>query len=193
MKFLVILIFFVAFHCFSNVTDSLYLESINIQKTGMIILGSWSVLNLTSGAYGWSQYTGEDKYFHQMNFFWNTVNLGIASFALNDLFTKDISLMSDSTMLQNFFYIKKVLLINAALDLGYIGTGIYLRSRAKYSKNRSDILNGYGSSLIIQGSFLLIFDTVLYYVLDDIDLINSHKIKIVFDHFNSAIHFRYYL
>lgn len=69
--------------------DKLYAEfyqkSMRMNNTGMYVLGSWAVANLIIGGIGWNQNTGDTKYFHQMNFFWNTVNLSIAGFALYNI------------------------------------------------------------------------------------------------------------
>jgi hypothetical protein len=37
-----------------------------------------------------------------------------------------------------------------------------MTERAKNSENRRDMLKGFGQSVIMQGGFLLLFDTVLY-------------------------------
>lgn len=187
------LFFFYTLCSYSGVTDSLYSESLGINNTGMMILGSWSLMNIGTGIYGWKNNNGESKYFHQMNFFWNTINLGIASFALYNNYNTDILLMSDSLMVSEHLFIKKVLAINAVLDLAYIGTGVFLNSRANYSTKKADLYGGYGKSIILQGSFLLIFDSIMYFLMDDIDLINSGNVKIAFDHFSSSIRFVYQL
>ena len=44
----------------------------------MLILGSWAVGNMIWGGIGASQSMGENKAFHQMNLYWNSVNLIIA-------------------------------------------------------------------------------------------------------------------
>ncbi len=62
-----------------------------MNNIGMGILGGWALANITIGAYGWSQQSGQESYFHQMNLFWNTVNLGIAGFALYSNLTSDYS------------------------------------------------------------------------------------------------------
>jgi len=45
--------------------------------------------------------------------------------------------------------------------LGYIGTGLLLRHLSCQSENRGDLLKGYGNSLLLQGSFLLVIDLFL--------------------------------
>ncbi len=46
-----------------------YIKHLKTQNTGMYILGSWAVANIATGAYGWSQFGGDSKYFHLMNAF----------------------------------------------------------------------------------------------------------------------------
>jgi hypothetical protein len=60
---------------------------------------------------------------------------------------------------------EKTLLINSALDVGYIGTGFLLKYFSTKASQRNDLLKGYGNSLILQGGFLLVFDLVLYALL----------------------------
>jgi hypothetical protein len=52
-------------------------------------------------------------------------------------------------------------LINAALDIGYIGGGILMWRFSEKSK-KPELLKGYGQSVILQGSFLLVFDLIIY-------------------------------
>ena len=58
-------------------------RSISIQKTGMIILGSWATLNIISGTAGYYLSEGDTRYFHQMNAYIrlmkNGLNLSLAS------------------------------------------------------------------------------------------------------------------
>ncbi|MBN2611128.1 MAG: hypothetical protein JXB00_06190 [Bacteroidales bacterium] len=138
------------------------LESTRTNKTGMIVLGSWALANMATGAYGWSKNSGDNKYFHQMNFFWNTVNLSIASVALYNLYTTDFISMGQDEFLTRQLKLEKTLLINSFLDVGYIGTGFLLKHFSEKSSGRKDLLKGYGNSLLLQGGFLLVFDVVLY-------------------------------
>lgn len=139
-----------------------YKKSLQTQNTGMYILGTWALLNITTGAYGWKNYSGSSMYFSQMNLFWNTVNLSIAGIALYNNFQSDFSLLSQSEVLANHTRVENLFLINAGLDLAYIGTGFLLKHFSfKYPAN-SRLLAGYGNSVILQGSFLLLFDAVWY-------------------------------
>ena len=162
-----------------------YTQNIKINNTGMYILGSWAVLNMATGAYGWSEYSGDRMYFNQMNLFWNVVNVSIAGFALYSNYTGDISGFSQQELMEKLVKTENILLINAGLDVGYIGTGFLLRHLSGKSDKRADLLKGYGSSLILQGGFLLVFDLVLYGVLraDRMDFLNNVNMAMLPDGF----------
>jgi len=135
-------------------------KSYDLQKNGMIVLGTWATLNLISGSAGYFLSAKNTKYFHQMNAGWNIVNLGIAGFALYNLGQSDASLMGYSESLSELRNLDKILLFNAGLDFGYMAAGAWLWERGL--RKGSERLEGYGKSLILQGGFLLAFDLVLY-------------------------------
>ena len=139
-----------------------YKKSNQINSTGMYVLGGWAVANIAGGAIGWASSTGSAKYFHQMNLFWNTVNLGIAGFALYNNLTDDISLLSSDEMLLKHTKTENLYLINAGLDVVYIGTGFLLKHLSVSNLNKQDLLKGYGNSIILQGGFLMIFDLIMW-------------------------------
>jgi hypothetical protein len=97
-----------------------------------------------------------------MNLFWNVVNLSIAGFALYNNQRFDYLSVEGSELLAKHQQTEKILLINAFLDVGYIGGGLLLRHFGNQSEKRKDLMKGYGSSLILQGGFLLVFDAVMY-------------------------------
>ena len=53
---------------------------LDYNQQGMLILGAWAVLNLLLGSIGSFRTQGQRQAFHQMNAYWNVVNLGIAVF-----------------------------------------------------------------------------------------------------------------
>ncbi len=136
-------------------------HSISIQKSGMIVLGSWATLNIISGIAGTIHYKSNAKYFYQMNAAWNTVNLGIAAFGFLGTMNMDLSI-SANEMLNEMRNFDRILLINAGLDLAYIGIGAVLWNRG-ISKQSSRLV-GYGKSIVLQGGFLLAFDSILYLI-----------------------------
>lgn len=65
-------------------------------------------------------------------------------------------------MMSEHSKIQRLYLINAGLDVIYVGTGFLLKHLAVNSSKRHDLLKGYGNSVIFQGVFLLVFDLVMY-------------------------------
>ncbi|HPF93722.1 MAG TPA: hypothetical protein PLV65_07285 [Tenuifilaceae bacterium] len=174
-----------------NPTD-FAVKSLSTQNSGMYVLGGWAVTNIAVGAYGWAKYGNSTQYFHQMNLMWNVVNLSIAGFALYNNAQLDVLSMSSSEALDFHRKTERILLINSALDIAYIGSGFLLRHLSSTRANSKDILKGYGNSLILQGGFLLVFDLVLYQTLrlqrlsftDGISLTaNGDAIGLRFSHF----------
>lgn len=139
-----------------------YKGSAKNNTTGMVILGSWAVANLATGAVGWNRTTGSQKYFHQMNFFWNTVNLGIVGFSLYSNAQAMPGSMTGTEILQGHKTIENLYLINAGLDIIYMGTGLFMKHRSQSSVKRPDLLKGYGNSIILQGGFLFVFDGIMW-------------------------------
>jgi hypothetical protein len=127
-------------------------------RHGMWILGSWAILNLIFGTVKSFETKGEVKAFHQMNGYWNLVNLGIAGYGYWQA--------SQISLAVNFWevltaqqQIEKVLLFNAALDLGYMAIGFFLVERGLRLEKERWI--GFGKSILLQGAFLLLFDGIL--------------------------------
>lgn len=137
-------------------------ERLQLDKGLMLTLGSWGATNLTVGGIAWATTPkGEAHYFHQMNFFWNTVNLGLAipGFLKARKESTDLS-FAQTLRAQN--KTEAIFLINSGLDIGYISAGLLLRSEARFNSERRDQWTGYGNSLIMQGGFLFIFDLTAY-------------------------------
>ncbi|WP_425639447.1 DUF6992 family protein [Algoriphagus yeomjeoni] len=132
---------------------------ISYNEKGMMILGGWAVGNMIWGGIAAGQTTGQTKAFHQMNLYWNSVNLVIAGFgywqATKDTPGTDFWATMDAQ--QNM---EKILLFNAALDIAYIAGGMYLKERGL--RLNKDKFIGFGKSIILQGAFLLTFDAVMY-------------------------------
>lgn len=138
-------------------------ERIGIQKNGMYVLGSWALTNFAVSGYYMTKTSGRAFYFHQMNVFWNVVNLGIATFGYFGAAASPLDLSLEQTV-EEYRSFGRILGINAALDVGYVMAGFFLKSRGKKSANYSERLIGYGNSLILQGSFLFVFDVALAYI-----------------------------
>jgi len=142
---------------------SFELQRQQINKTGMLLLGTWATGNILVGTYGNFTVKNEGKYFHQFNAMWNVVNLGIAAFGYINSFNSDAAAMSGLDILNEFNSFQSFLLLNVGLDAAYIMTGFYLKENSKKSSS-GERLRGYGNSLLLQGGFLLLFDIALYFI-----------------------------
>ena len=95
-----------------------------------------------------------------MNVFWNIVNVGLA---IPGILVKDKKQTSMVGSLIKHNSIQSVYLVNAALDVSYITAGVFLRI---LGSEKNDIrMKGYGSSLILQGGYLMVYDLVQYILL----------------------------
>jgi len=125
---------------------------------GMLILGTWAMVNLILGALASFRTSGQTQAFHQMNAYWNVVNLGIAGFGFWQ--ATQVAALNFWEIFVAQQQIEKVLLFNAALDLGYMAIGLLLIERGRRLEKERWI--GFGKSILLQGAFLLLFDAILY-------------------------------
>ena len=165
MKATCFILILIAYTCSSNTAIG-QLQDFNIQRTKtdqklMLSLGSWASMNIVGSGIGWARSnSAENKYFHQMNVMWNLVNLGLAVPGYLKAKKGDSDLNLYNT-LESQRVTETVFLVNAGIDLAYIGSGLLLKSRAPNVENISQFL-GYGNSMILQGGFLLLFDWLAY-------------------------------
>ena len=144
--------------------DEFNQQRLHLNKNGMLVLGSWALANLISSPILASQTSGSARSFHQMNGYWNSVNLALAGIGyFNAVKGEAFGLTLAETILEQQS-IEKILLFNAGLDLAYITGGFFLKERAKNVTTNSDRLKGFGNSLILQGAFLFAFDLAFYFV-----------------------------
>ena len=142
---------------------SLDKQRIQSQQNGMLVLGTWSLGNIVSGVILKSQTEGSESYFHQMNALWNSVNLGIAAMGYLKS-SKEQPTSDPMASIEKHLQLEKSLLFNTGLDLAYITAGAWMNERSKNQINpqKMEKLRGYGKSLIVQGSFLFLFDASFY-------------------------------
>jgi hypothetical protein len=133
------------------------------EKRAMAVLGTWSALNITSSLILSRNSIGVEKQFHTMNGMWNIVNGGLALSGF--LKGKKATISSDAIQaMDKYQKLERTLIFNSGLDLAYIAAGFYLDERGKHETDikRSEQFQGFGRSLILQGSFLLAFDAIFY-------------------------------
>ncbi|MEO8711071.1 MAG: hypothetical protein ABI405_03050 [Parafilimonas sp.] len=163
MKKIFILIMMLSYiHVFAQDSLSGFNYSRNhITITGMKVLGSWGIANIGIGAAGWaSSHGGANKYFYQMSTIWGVANLGVSVLGFSGAKRNLTKQLNAADNLKAQQAIEKTFLINGSLDVLYVGAGIYLNSHGETRNN--DQLKGYGSSVIMQGIFLLLFDGTMY-------------------------------
>lgn len=133
-----------------------------ISKRSMYALGGWGVANFAVSGAMVGYASGEAKYFHQMNIYWNLVNVGLAGFGL--LGSKGSGNLSPLKTLNAQYSTEKIYLLNTGLDVGYIFGGLYLAELGNRFPDRHDQFKGFGKSIVVQGSFLLILDVIMYFI-----------------------------
>lgn len=133
-----------------------------ISKRSMYALGGWAVANFAASGAMVGYANGEAKYFHQMNIYWNLVNVGLAGVGL--LGSKGSGHLSALETLNAQHSTEKIYLLNTGLDVGYIFGGLYLAELGNRFPDKRDQFKGFGKSIVVQGSFLLVLDVVMYLV-----------------------------
>lgn len=143
-----------------SVQDSLAHARIRLVRNNMHVRAAWAGANIVQGAISSSNTTGPEHHMHQMNAYWNTANLAVAGIGLLRVRQQLKRNYDRELNLKEQYRLEKILLLSAGLDLGYIATGLYLKERGMRKEN--DQTQGYGTSLVLQGAFLLVLDVIQY-------------------------------
>lgn len=121
-------------------------------RHGSLVLLSWSVANMAGAGIGASQSEGSRLYFHQMNGYWNVINASLATATLLPSNKRTKALPQDELAMRY----RKIYLINAGLDIGYMVAGGIMQHRAQGAN--TDRLTGFSNGMILQGGFLFVYD-----------------------------------
>lgn len=92
-----------------------------------------------------------------MNGLWNTVNLGLATLTIASKNNPNQNVLNYQKKIERLF------LVNTFLDVGYIASGWLMKNNLYENSKNPDLIKGYGNSLILQGSFLLLYDAIMFY------------------------------
>ena len=136
-------------------------ERINYSKRSMLVLGGWSAANMIVSGIATNTRNREMRYFHQMNVMWGGINLAIAGLGYWGAGREKIDNPTLADVLKHQNKIEKTYLINAGLDVVYIGAGLLMNKTSDNQKN-PDKFKGYGNSIMLQGGFLLLYDAIIY-------------------------------
>lgn len=141
--------------------DKFNQERKNIGSASMAVLGGYAIGNLAIGIPNAIQLSGKDKYFNEMNCYWNVVNLGIGIGGYIGNQGKNTQGLTLEQSLAEQSKTMKIYGINAGLDVLYIGSGWALMAFANKAPKAEQRLLGFGESLLVQGGFLLLYDSTM--------------------------------
>ncbi len=146
--------------------DSLNAARIRTNQTGLKILLGWGAVNIAAGAVGYATADGEEaRRFCQMSAFWGIVNGAIAGFGYRNALREAERTYTPEEAYKKHHRDRRVFLLNAGLDVLYVGAGVYLHGRAgRPAADNPALLRGYGNAVLVQGAFLLLFDAAMYTV-----------------------------
>ncbi len=120
----------------------------------MGVLTGWSVLSVGMGTAQLFSSNAQIRGFGIQNLSWGLIDGLIAGYATHDLNKKLQS--GRLNLVEERETFRKVLLVNGLLDLLYVGTGAALM---KYGNTQ---WQGHGAGIMLQGSFLFLFDGINY-------------------------------
>lgn len=132
-----------------------------LNQKGMVVLTTWASANILSGISCFVSKDPTEKYFYGMNAGWGAVNLAIA---LPALMQKEKQYNSKFDLKKDQLKTERIFLINAGLDVVYIGAGAALIeiSKNQLDAKRKHMYAGFGNSFILQGIGLLAFDLSMW-------------------------------
>lgn len=136
-------------------------ERVRYSKNAMIGLAGWSVANIVGSGIATNTRNKEMRAFHQMNVMWGGINLAIAGLGYWGAGREKIDNPTTESVLKHQRKIEKTYLINAGLDVIYVGSGLLMNKTSDNQKN-PEKFKGYGNSIMVQGGFLLLYDAVMY-------------------------------
>ncbi|MGL4461470.1 MAG: DUF6992 family protein [Planctomycetia bacterium] len=142
------------------------LSVVNAHRLGvnlgaMIVLGGWAALNILVGVVYSFRTSGSVRAFFQMTALWNVVNLVIAVAGWQGSAGVDPADFTLAATVAEVRFIQNLLLLNVGLDVAYIAAGGWMSAHAKTRATAADRWRGFGRAVMLQGAFLLCFDSTL--------------------------------
>lgn len=143
-------------------------QRIKVLKTAQaIFLAIWAGLNLLSGLLLIFTTTDHHFYFHfhAMNASWGLVNLIVAAFLYyhhNSIFNQPLTLLQQMDLQR---HAEKMIMLNIGLDIAFVTAGWACYQFDKITDlSFPGLWKGFGVSILLQGTFLLIQDLLFYYL-----------------------------
>jgi hypothetical protein len=142
--------------------DTLDHKRTHLNTLGMAHLGAWGALNVVAGGAGYFMADSKEwQAFHGMNAIWGATNAIIALSGYMGAKREAAQQRSIDDALHRYEKNKRLFLINAGLDVVYIGTGAVLDAKANEFTSPA-MWHGFGKSFMLQGAVLLLFDGTMY-------------------------------
>lgn len=136
-------------------------DRVRYSKNAMVVLAGWSVANIAGSGIATNTRNKENRYFHQMNVMWGGINLAIAGLGYYGAGREKIDNPTLESATKHQKRIEKTYLINAGLDVVYVGAGL-LMNKTSHNQKNPEKFRGYGNSIMAQGGFLLLYDAIIY-------------------------------
>lgn len=132
-------------------------DSVSFQQRLTARLLAWSALSLLAGAILQVPAAPFWRAFGQQAMGWGAIDAAIALFGRRGLNKKLAPGYAAEKQESDVRMLRRVLWVNAALDVLYIAGGLNLMR----ARGRTDArMRGHGAGIVVQGSFLLLFDLV---------------------------------
>jgi hypothetical protein len=135
-------------------------QLVEVERTLTTALVNWSVASIVMGTS--IALTGQRRGHRQLTAFgrqtaaWGAVDAVIVGVGL--ISQKRRGTLSEDAAQSQIRKLRKLLLINAAADVGYIAGGISILSRSRGKKSLFRMGSGDGLAIVIQGAFLFVLD-----------------------------------
>ena len=132
-------------------------ELVSFQQRLTARLLTWSALSLLVGALLQMPANPFWRAFGQQAMGWGAIDGAIALFGRRGLNKKLVREYAVEKQAQDVRMLRRVLWVNAGLDVLYVEGGLNLMR----TRGRSDArMRGHGAGVVVQGAFLLLFDLV---------------------------------
>ena len=148
---------------FKDTTAAYNKQRIAVNERGMKVLGAWGIANMVDGGVGYFTAKQDQwKDFHAMNAAWGLVNTGIAAMGMHGVRKELAANLNSEQAYKRYLDNKKLYLVNIGFDVFYVGAGAGLAVLGAHDKSNGPLYKGFGSSIAMQGIFLLLFDNVMF-------------------------------
>jgi hypothetical protein len=133
------------------------------QERRLAILQNWGLASVLLGVFAAKMRDPLPRQFGLQAATWGAIDAGLAIFGRGQARRKAQRRaqgeLSDEKLVREMRTFRSILLVNAALDVGYIAIGLWLIRAAPEDKRRAR--QGMGSGIVVQGAFLLLYDALL--------------------------------